>query len=91
MEPYVSQEGELVIPDAQAIAAMRLIGPKFAPRVSRWHNDQQASPERVMLGSNSGRHCLFQRLGGFGTGMSRPIGRPLSVPTIVPRMFTACG
>tara|TARA_Y100001933_G_scaffold34977_1_gene29947 strand:+ start:6577 stop:7734 length:1158 start_codon:yes stop_codon:yes gene_type:complete len=77
MEAYVSRKASLYT-DAQAIAAMRLIGPNLR-RVFHDGSDKKAR-EQVMLGSTLAGIAFSNASVALVHGMSRPIGAAFHVP-----------
>jgi alcohol dehydrogenase class IV len=77
IEAYVSKKASL-FSDAQALAAMRLIGPNLR-RVFH-HGDDRVAREAVMLGSTLAGMAFSAASVALVHGMSRPIGAFFHVP-----------
>lgn len=77
IEAYVSKKANL-FSDAQALAAMRLIGPNL--RQVYHHGDDRDAREAVMLGSTLAGLAFSSASVALVHGMSRPIGAFFHVP-----------
>ena len=77
IEAYVSKKANL-FSDAQALAAMRLIGPNL--RKVYTHGQDRAAREAVMLGSTLAGLAFSAASVALVHGMSRPIGAFFHVP-----------